>query len=492
MAPMLDDVPPNPDDAADAIESGTCDRSLSVRQEISRSRQLAATRITVPTPTNGPMISTDVLRDATEQDVGVDAPNADFESVAVASDEPLDPPQDESVREAASPPVATTSHHPILQSVMLLMSMLVMLAVARYSVPSIVEEIRYAWHRGELRAEYESGTEGLRNVSLDSLSRAYQMVTSAVGPSVVHIDVQRRATDKEKQMHQMLGGGMFSLSDQGSGVVVDSEGYVLTNRHVIVDGEEISVTLSDGRRLKAQVIGTDSLTDLAVLKIDADRLMPIQWGDSDKLRVGSPVWAVGSPFGLDRTITFGILSGKHRMVRAGERHGSSFHYQDFMQSDVAVNPGNSGGPLVDAKGTLVGINTAIVGDTYQGVSFSIPSNLSREIYQRIRETGRVQRGYLGVSLQEVPDDLLIGENTRVRGALVTGLANDGSPAASAGMLAGDIVRKANDEDVIDVGHLMRIVGKANAGTPVRLQIRRNDADLELTVTLGDRPVELDP
>ncbi|TWU03278.1 S1C family serine protease [Neorhodopirellula pilleata] len=489
---MLDDVPPNPDDAADAIESGTCDRSLSVRQEISRSRQLAATRITVPTPTNGPMISTDVLRDATEQDVGVDAPNADFESVAVASDEPLDPPQDESVREAASPPVATTSHHPILQSVMLLMSMLVMLAVARYSVPSIVEEIRYAWHRGELRAEYESGTEGLRNVSLDSLSRAYQMVTSAVGPSVVHIDVQRRATDKEKQMHQMLGGGMFSLSDQGSGVVVDSEGYVLTNRHVIVDGEEISVTLSDGRRLKAQVIGTDSLTDLAVLKIDADRLMPIQWGDSDKLRVGSPVWAVGSPFGLDRTITFGILSGKHRMVRAGERHGSSFHYQDFMQSDVAVNPGNSGGPLVDAKGTLVGINTAIVGDTYQGVSFSIPSNLSREIYQRIRETGRVQRGYLGVSLQEVPDDLLIGENTRVRGALVTGLANDGSPAASAGMLAGDIVRKANDEDVIDVGHLMRIVGKANAGTPVRLQIRRNDADLELTVTLGDRPVELDP
>lgn len=475
---MLDDASPNP-------EENAADGSMSIREEAARPRQLVATRITVPTSTSGPMISTEGLHKASA-DTG-DTENSEDRPTVAAKQRNV-----ELVEESASTTAASTNSHPIIQSMMLLTSMLIMLAVARYSVPSIVEEIRYAWHRGELRAEYESGTEGLQNVSLDSLNRAYQMVTSAVGPSVVHIDVQRRASDREKQMHQMLGGGMFSLSDQGSGVVVDSDGYVLTNRHVIVDGEEISVTLSDGRRLVAQVIGTDSLTDLAVLKIDADRLMPIQWGDSDKLRVGSPVWAVGSPFGLDRTITFGILSGKHRMVRAGERHGSSGRYQDFMQSDVAVNPGNSGGPLVDAKGTLVGINTAIVGDTYQGVSFSIPSNLSREIYQRIRATGRVQRGYLGVSLEEVPDDMLIGENTRVRGALVNGLAERGSPAAAAGVMAGDIVRKANDEEVVDVGHLMRIVGKAHAGSPVRLQIRRNQADLELSVTLGDRPVELDP
>ena len=489
---MRDDAPPNSDENA-------TDESLSIRAEMLRPRQLMASRMTVATPTNGPLISTEELKFETSQGTSEEESNTDVIEF-VDEFEPADDSNDQSVAEltteptddSASVPVATTSHHPILQSLMLLTSMLIMLAVARYSVPSIVEEIRYAWHRGELRAEYESGTEGLRNVSLDSLSRAYQMVTSAVGPSVVHIDVQRRATDKEKQMHRMLGGKMFSLSDQGSGVVVDSDGYVLTNRHVIVDGEEISVTLSDGRRLIAHVVGTDSLTDLAVLKIDADRLMPIHWGDSDKLRVGSPVWAVGSPFGLDRTITFGILSGKHRMVRAGERHGSSGRYQDFMQSDVAVNPGNSGGPLVDAKGTLVGINTAIVGDTYQGVSFSIPSNLSREIYLRIRQTGRVQRGYLGVSLEEVPDELLIGENTRMRGALVIGLANQGSPAAQAGVMAGDVVRKANDEEVVDVGHLMRIVGKANSGTPVRLQIRRQEADLELIVTLGDRPIDLDP
>ncbi|WP_430438407.1 S1C family serine protease [Neorhodopirellula lusitana] len=388
-------------------------------------------------------------------------------------------------------PVEASNRHPLLQSLTLLLSMVIMLAVARFSVPSIVEEIRYAWHRGELRAEYETGSDGLKNVSLDSINRAYQMVTSAVGPSVVHIDVTRKATEQEKEVHRMLNSDLFSLSDQGSGVVVGAEGFILTNRHVIIDGESISVTLSDGRRRPAMVVGTDPLTDLAVLKIEATQLLPITWGDSDALRVGSPVWAVGSPFGLDRTVTFGILSGKHRMVRAGERNGSSGRYQDFMQSDVAVNPGNSGGPLVDARGTLVGINTAIVGDTYQGVSFSIPSNLSKQIYERILETGFVQRGYLGVSLEEVPDEMLIGDNTRVRGALVLGVARSESPAGNAGVQSGDIIRRANGEEVSDVGHLMRIVGNAHAGAVVDLGIRRDGEELELTVTLGNRPVTLD-
>ena len=147
-------------------------------------------------------------------------------------------------------------------------------------------------------------------------------------------------------------------------------------------------------------------TDLAVLKVDADELIPIEWGDSDRCRVGSPVWAVGSPFGLDQTVTFGILSGKHRMVE------DSTHYQDFMQSDVAVNPGNSGGPLVDARGSLVGINTAIVGESYQGVSFAVPSNVAKQVYERLKEIGRVDRGWLGVRLSEVEDENLIGGNLR--------------------------------------------------------------------------------
>lgn len=396
-----------------------------------------------------------------------------------------------------SPPAMTepasrrSDNHPIIQSLTLIASMIVMLMIARFSVPRIVEEVRYSWHRGELRAQYETGGEGLKNVSLDSLSRAYEMVTSVVSPSVVHIEVKRKPSATDEQMRKLLGSEFFGISDQGSGIVVDADGYVLTNRHVIAGGESISLTLSDGRRLPARVVGTDTLTDLAVLKVEADRLMPIQWGDSDKLRVGSPVWAVGSPFGLDRTITFGILSGKHRWVRAGEQHGASGRYQDFMQSDVAVNPGNSGGPLVDARGTLVGVNTAIVGDTYQGVSFSIPSNLSKQVYESIRRTGRVQRGYLGVSLQEVPDELLVGENTRVRGALINGIASSGSPGGLAGMLSGDVVRRADGVEIHDVGHLMRIVGAAGSGTPIVLDIQRGDEELQLTVNLGNRPFDLD-
>ncbi|MFK8113733.1 MAG: S1C family serine protease [Rubripirellula sp.] len=389
-----------------------------------------------------------------------------------------------------SPPASPTRRakkgpDPITQSLMLLATMGLMLVAARYAVPRIVEEIRYAWHRGELRAEYETGTDGLKNVSLDALSEAYQMVTAAVGPSVVHIDVQRRSSVDEANVARMLSGGNLPASDQGSGVVVDAEGYVLTNHHVIAEGQDITVTLSDGRRVSAIVVGTDALTDLAVLKIDVDRLMPIAWGDSDRCKVGSPVWAVGSPFGLDRTVTFGILSGKHRMVRA------STQYQDFMQSDVAVNPGNSGGPLVDARGTLVGINTAIVGDTYQGVSFSIPSNVAKQVYQRLRLTGRVDRGWLGVALREVnDDDTLVGDNPRVRGTIVSGLTGPTSPAAVAGLQSGDLILQMNGNSVRDMGHLMRMIGDSLSGSTVALDVLRNTQQVQIDVKLGTRPTAM--
>lgn len=310
------------------------------------------------------------------------------------------------------------------------------------------------------------------------------MVTAAVGPSVVHIDVQRRPMIEDASMARLLSTRVLPATDQGSGVVVDEAGYVLTNRHVIADGEDITVTLSDGRRVAGVVVGTDPLTDLAVLKVDAERLMPITWGDSDRCKVGSPVWAVGSPFGLDRTVTFGILSGKHRNIRASTK------YQDFMQSDVAVNPGNSGGPLVDARGTLVGINTAIVGDTYQGVSFSIPSNVAKQVYHRLRDSGRVERGWLGVALIEVPDDDVIGDDPRVRGAMVTGLTNQASPAAIAGLQADDLILSVDGTEIRDMGHLMRIVGDTMAGTRVKLDVRRGDESVSLYVKLGSRPDEV--
>ncbi len=379
---------------------------------------------------------------------------------------------------------------PTTQSLVLLATMALMLVAARYAVPRIVEEIRYGWYRGELRAEYEAGSEGIRSVSLEALSDASQMVTAVVGPSVVHIDVQRRTGLDDLSQSGVLSRNLPS-SDQGSGVLVDSDGYVLTNRHVIADGEDISVKLSDGRRVHATVVGTDALTDLAVLKIDANRLIPIGWGNSDRSKVGSPVWAVGSPFGLDRTVTFGILSGKHRMVRA------STQYQDFMQSDVAVNPGNSGGPLVNARGMLIGINTAIVGDTYQGVSFSIPSNVAKQVYERIRTTGRVDRAWLGVQLDEVAEsDLSIGNHgvgdwegadPSLRGAMVVAVTSANSPAAIAGLAVRDRIVSIDGTKVRNMGHLMRLIGGSMAGTTVMLGIDRAGAELEIEVLLGSRP-----
>ena len=384
---------------------------------------------------------------------------------------------------------AKTNHRPdpVLQSLTLLLTMGLMLAAARYAVPGIVEEVRYAWHRGELRAEYETGSEGLKNVSLDTLSQAYQMVTAAVGPSVVHIEVERRPIDLSGQVVGKLARPSMQTADQGSGVIVDAEGYILTNDHVIAEGEIITVTLSDGRRVDATVVGVDALTDLALLKVNADRLIPIAWGDSDRCKVGSPVWAVGSPFGLDRTVTFGILSGKHRMVFA-----KSSHYQDFMQSDVAVNPGNSGGPLVDARGTLVGINTAIVGDTYQGVSFSIPSVVARQVYDRLRASGRVERAWLGVVLAEVGDDVPpVGDDARLRGAMIDRLASEHSPAAVAGLLKKDHVVAVDEVPIRDMGHLMRVIGSAESGSTVRIDVIRDGKRITLPVSLESRPVELD-
>ncbi len=371
------------------------------------------------------------------------------------------------------------------QTLFFLFAMAMMLGAARFAMPTIVEEARYAWHRGELRAKYEASGDGLKNVSLGALSQAYQMVTHQVGPSVVHIEVNRVSNEANARIANLLGGGFSDSSqtipDQGSGVVIDAEGYVMTNYHVIAEGNRISVGLSDGRRVPASIVGVDELTDLALLKVEADRLIPITWADSDLCEVGSPVWAVGSPFGLDRTVTFGILSGKNRVVKASSR------YQDFMQSDAAINPGNSGGPLVDASGQLIGINTAIVGETFRGVSFSIPSNVVKSVYERLKKTGRVDRGWLGLALDEVSEEQFIGEDYRVRGAVITGLAGSNSPAARGGARAGDIILRLDNQPIKDVGHLMRLAGNLAAGNSVVLDVRRGDETIALKITVAARP-----
>jgi S1-C subfamily serine protease len=357
------------------------------------------------------------------------------------------------------------------------------LILFRFLVPQIIEESRYSWYRGELRARHEASGNGLKNVSLNTLSEAYQMLTQYVGPSVVHIDVMREdSSDDElrKFLNSIPVEKWGLVSDQGSGVVIDRSGYVVTNLHVIAGANEITVVLSDGKRCPGLVVGVDSLTDLALLKIDADRLIPINWGDSDECRVGTPVWAIGSPFGLDRTVTFGILSGKNRLVRTSSR------YQDFMQSDAAINPGNSGGPLVNSSGQLIGINTAIVGDTFRGVSFSIPSNIVREVYGRLKTSGRFVRGWLGLSLEE-----LISTDSNRNGAVVSSLVGADSPGAKAGILPGDIIRKIADEEIRNVGHLMRLAASMEIGSQTKLEIERSGKVLLVDIVVGKRPHDPD-
>jgi len=334
----------------------------------------------------------------------------------------------------------------------------------------------------------------LHNVSLNSLSEASELVSRRVGPSVVHINLMEVYEPSSDSIFGSVSPHL-QMVGQGSGVVLDTDGHILTNQHVIDDAGRVEVALSDGRRVVAEVIAIDPLTDLAVIKVKAEGLLPVEWGDSDKVDVGTPVWAVGSPFGLERTVTFGILSGKHRIDLKGTPYNSrdrgSTTYGDLMQSDVAVNPGNSGGPLVNSFGQIVGINTAIVGETYIGISFSIPSNVAKRVAADLIREGQVARGWLGVSLSDPVVDDPSSTQPPIRGALVREWARNGvSPAKSAGIRPGDIIVKFNDQDVTSHGSLMSLVAQADVGSTVPVEVFRDGVRQLFQVEIGRRPTEL--
>jgi S1-C subfamily serine protease len=360
------------------------------------------------------------------------------------------------------------------------------LLALQYLLPYLLERCQYAITRGQQRAQHELAADSLKDLQLTGLSEAYQMVSQHVGPSVVHISVvsvQQQPVPAE--FAHLFGRQRRETRGQGSGVVVDPSGYIVTNYHVVVGATEIQVSLSDGRVLPAQIVGGDALTDLAVLKVPADNLVAAKWGDSERLQVGAMVWAVGSPFGLERTITFGILSAKHRSGVAGEV------YQDFMQTDAAVNPGNSGGPLVDARGRVVGINTAILGESYRGVSFAIPSSIARPVYDRLRASGQVARGWLGVNLDEITDeDVRRLRLPDKRGALISGVLNDPRaprPAMDAGMQPGDVVIRWNGVEVAGPAELIRMVAMTDIGSQATVVVRRDGRELALRVQIAERP-----
>ena len=279
-------------------------------------------------------------------------------------------------------------------------------------------------------------------------------------------------------------GPLGEREAKGSGVLVTSTGYVLTNFHVIDGATKISVRTYDHREFEGKIIGRDEDTDLAVLKITSSEPLPFaRFGDSDRLRVGDWVLAVGSPFGLEQTVTAGIISAKGR-----ETDGGATAFQQFLQTDAAINPGSSGGPLVDLDGKVVGINTAIASQNGNntGVSFSIPANLVKRVAGQLFEKGVVTRGYLGVQLAATidPAEALRVGLTRVCGGLVE-IVHPNTPAAAAGLRVGDVVLKLEDVQLRDEHHLINLISALPPGQRVRLTVWRDRRATPTDVTIGN-------
>src|SRR5512139_3776722 len=270
----------------------------------------------------------------------------------------------------------------------------------------------------------------------------------------------------------------------GSGFIVSSDGYILTNAHVVKGADQVEVKLIDKRKFTAKVVGADSRTDVAVIKITAGNLPTVKLGDPAKLRVGEAVVAIGSPFGFENSVTAGIVSAKGRSL-------PSESYVPYIQTDVPINPGNSGGPLFNMKGEVVGINSQIYSRSggYQGVSFAIPIDVAMDVAEQLESAGKVSRGWLGVVIQEVTADLADSFGLdRPRGALVSQVQPD-SPAAKAGLQASDVILQFNGRPVENSGDLPRMVGMAKPGAKILLQVWRKGRAQDVTVVLGELPDE---
>jgi serine protease Do len=323
------------------------------------------------------------------------------------------------------------------------------------------------------------------------------------GPVVVNVVVTRAAQAGPAPFPQIPGdpffeffrrfipdtpeGGApdFRTQGLGSGFIISPDGYILTNAHVVANAGEVTVRLADSRsELKGKVVGTDPRTDVALLKVEASNLPVATLGDSSQLQVGEWVAAIGSPFGLDNTITAGIVSGKGRSV-------ANESFVPFIQTDVAVNPGNSGGPLLNMKGEVVGINSMIYSRTggYMGVSFAIPIDVAMDVGRQLQTQGKVTRGRLGVTIQPLTPALAKSFNVQDgNGVLIAGV-EPGSPAQKAGLQTGDIIRKYNGKPVENAVELPRLVAATKPGSTANLEVWRQGASREVSVTVGELPRE---
>ncbi|MDO9708264.1 DegQ family serine endoprotease [Paracraurococcus lichenis] len=323
-------------------------------------------------------------------------------------------------------------------------------------------------------------------------------LAARVGPAVVRVTVtgharvqgvadlppELRGTPFERFFQQrMQGERPHRTMGQGSGFIIDPSGYVVTNNHVVGEADSVRIELADGRDLPAKVIGTDPKTDIALLKIEAGNNLPtVKFGDSDRTRVGEWVLAMGNPFGLGGTATAGIVSARGRSIGAGP-------YDDFIQTDAPINPGNSGGPLFNTAGEVVGVNAAIFSPSggNVGIGFAVPANLAQSVVEQLRASGKVERGWLGVSMQKLDGELASALSLQEsKGVLIGGVERNG-PAAKAGVQPGDVVTAVNDRQVVLPRDLAEAVAGVKPGGSVTLHLLRDGKPVTQSVTLGQAP-----
>ncbi len=332
------------------------------------------------------------------------------------------------------------------------------------------------------------------------LSEAFEHVAETITPSVVTISTETKPKKGKngknpEALRDFLGEDFMDKmvpSPQrglGTGVIVDDQGHILTNNHVIGEADEVTVRLSTEKTTKAKVVGVDPRTDLAVIKINVKENLPkfAKLGDSDRLKIGEWVVAAGASFGLDNTITAGIVSAKGRAISGNGQ------YEDFIQTDAAINPGNSGGPLVNLKGEVVGINTAIVSKSggYMGIGFAIPINMARQVMESLITKGKVTRGWLGVGIQNLTEDLATWLHfDGTEGALV-GHVDPKGPAKSAGFKQGDLIIALGKEKIKNVNQLRNSVAAIKPGTKIPLTVVRDGKKMMIDVEIGELPAQVD-
>ena len=271
----------------------------------------------------------------------------------------------------------------------------------------------------------------------------------------------------------------FKQKSLGSGFIISADGYIFTNNHVVEQADKILVKLSDGKEYEAKIIGKDAKTDIALIKIKPSDSLPVaETGDSDKLRVGDWVMAIGNPFGLEQTVTAGIVSAKGRVIGAGP-------YDNFIQTDASINPGNSGGPLFNMEGKVIGINTAIVAQG-QGIGFAIPISMAKTILPDLKAKGKVTRGWLGISVQDITEDIAKNMKTKDRnGALISDVFK-GDPADKAGLKSGDIITEINGKKVKDTHELLMMIAAFRVGETVKIKILRDGQEKEVSLAVAER------